>query len=66
MGLLDRLLGRSKKAAGDMLGDSTLHREGERQEHAGDAEDRARMHEEMAQEERGEAARARSEEERLS
>jgi uncharacterized protein YjbJ (UPF0337 family) len=66
MGLLDRLLGRTKKAAGDVLGDSTLHREGERQERAGDAEDRAQMHEEMAQEERGEAARARSEEERLS
>jgi uncharacterized protein YjbJ (UPF0337 family) len=62
MGLLDRLLGRTKKATGDLLGDSTLHREGEHQERAGDAEDRASMHEEMAQEARTEAAENRSQE----
>jgi uncharacterized protein YjbJ (UPF0337 family) len=66
MGLLDKLMGRSKKAAGDMLGDSTLHREGARQEQASDAEDRARMHEDLAQEERSEAAEARAEQDRLS
>ena len=60
MGLLDRLLGRSKKAAGDMLGDSTLHREGAHQEREGMAEDRATQHEEMAQEARTEAAEERT------
>jgi uncharacterized protein YjbJ (UPF0337 family) len=52
MGLLDRLLGRSKKAAGDLMNDPELRREGAHQERAGAAEDRAQMHEQMAQEER--------------
>lgn len=65
MGLLDRLLGRSKKAAGDMLGDSTLRAEGEHQERAADAEDRAQLHEDIAQEARTEAAEHRASEERL-
>ena len=63
MGLLDRLLGRTKKATGDMLGDSTLHAEGEHQERAGDAEDRARLHEDIAQDARVEAAEHRAAEE---
>ena len=62
MGLLDRLLGRTKQAAGDMPGDSTLHREGVHQEQAGDAEDRAQLHEEKAQEARTEAAEHRAQE----
>lgn len=62
MGLLDRLLGRSKQAAGDMLGDSTLKREGAHQEHAADAEDRAQLHEDIAQEARTEAAEHRAQE----
>ena len=45
MGLLDKLLGRSKKAAGDVTGDSSLRREGAAQERAGAAEDRASQHE---------------------
>lgn len=65
MGLLDRLLGRGKKAAGDMLGDSSLRREGAHQERAGDAEDQARSHEEMAQKQREEAAEHRAEADRL-
>jgi len=65
MGLLDRLLGRTKKAAGDMLGDSTLRAEGEHQERAGDAEDRAQLHEDIAQEARAEAAEHRAAEEQL-
>jgi uncharacterized protein YjbJ (UPF0337 family) len=66
MGLLDRLLGRTKQAAGDMMGDSTLRREGVHQERAGDAEDRARLHEDEAQEARTEAAGERAAEDRLS
>ena len=56
MGLLDKLLGRGKKAAGDLAGDSSLRREGAAQERAGSAEDRAAQHEEMAQESREQAA----------
>ena len=63
MGLLDKLLGRSKKAAGDVTGDSSLRREGAAQERAGAAEDRASQHEDMAQEQRDQAAEARPDQE---
>jgi uncharacterized protein YjbJ (UPF0337 family) len=56
MGLLDKLMGRGKKAAGDVLGDSSLHREGVHQEAQASADDRAGHYEEMAQNERQEAA----------
>jgi uncharacterized protein YjbJ (UPF0337 family) len=58
MGFLDKLLGRGKKAAGDVMGDSSLHREGAAQEREANAEDRAAKHEEMAQEQRQQAAEA--------
>ena len=64
MGFLDKLLGRGKKAAGDLAGDSSLRREGAAQERAGSAEDRAAQHEQMAQEQRDQAAQARAEQER--
>lgn len=60
MGLLDRLLGRGKKAAGDLTGDSTLRREGMHQEREGMAEDRAASAEMEAQEAREEAAEHRA------
>jgi uncharacterized protein YjbJ (UPF0337 family) len=60
MGLLDRLLGRSKKAAGDLIDDPQLRQEGAHQERAGAAEDRAQMHEDMAQEEREREASERA------
>src|SRR6266508_3320634 len=41
MGLLDKLLGRGKKAAGDVTGDSSMRREGAAQERQGAAEARA-------------------------
>jgi uncharacterized protein YjbJ (UPF0337 family) len=63
MGLLDRLMGRSKKAAGDLMGDSSLRREGAHQEREGAAEDRAVQHEEMAQEQRDMAAEERAQRE---
>ena len=44
MGLLDKLLGRGKKAAGDLTGDSSLRREGMHQEAQGAAEERAASH----------------------
>jgi uncharacterized protein YjbJ (UPF0337 family) len=63
MGLLDKLLGRGKKAAGDLTGDASMRREGAAQEREGAAEDRASQHESMAQEQRDQAARARAERE---
>ena len=60
MGLLDKLLGRGKKAAGDVTGDESLRREGAAQERQGAAEDRAAQHEQMAQEQRNQAAEARA------
>lgn len=56
MGFLDKLLGRSKQAAGDMAGDSSLKSEGAHQEQKGMAEDRAEAAEDVAQEERTRAA----------
>ena len=56
MSLFDRLLGRGKKAAGDVVGDASLRREGMHQEQEGNAEDRAARHEDLAQEERERAA----------
>jgi uncharacterized protein YjbJ (UPF0337 family) len=61
MGLLDRLLGRGKKAAGDMIDDPELRREGAHQEREGVAEERAETFEERAQEERERAAEHRVE-----
>ena len=61
MGFLDKLLGRGKKAAGDLMGDASIRREGAAQEREGAAADRASQHEEMAQEQREQAAEARVE-----
>ena len=63
MGFLDRLLGRGKKAAGDLAGDSSMRREGMHQEAEGRAEDRAASAEDMAQEAREAAAEHRAERE---
>jgi uncharacterized protein YjbJ (UPF0337 family) len=59
MGWLDKLLGRGKKAAGDMVGDSSLRREGMHQEQAGAAEERAESHEQAAVDARVEEAEHR-------
>ena len=61
MGWLDKLLGRGKKAAGDVSGDASMRREGMHQEQEAMAEERAQAHEEQAMEERAEAAEHRSE-----
>jgi uncharacterized protein YjbJ (UPF0337 family) len=63
MGLLDKILGRGKKAAGDVTGDSSLRREGAAQEREAAAEDRAATHDELAAEQRQQAAEARVERE---
>lgn len=56
MGLLDKLLGRGKQAAGDLTGKSSLHTEGVHQEAEGAAEDAAASHEKLAEAEREAAA----------
>jgi uncharacterized protein YjbJ (UPF0337 family) len=61
MSWLDRLLGRAKKAAGDMTGDEGMRREGQHQEAEGTAEDRAAAAERQAQEAREQAAEHRAE-----
>jgi uncharacterized protein YjbJ (UPF0337 family) len=63
MGFLDKLLGRTKKTAGSAMGDSSMQREGAAQEQASDAEGRAERHEELAQEQRDQAAQARADQE---
>ena len=63
MGLLDKILGRGKKAAGDVTGDESLRREGAAQEREGAAQDRAATHEELAAEQRQQAAEAHVERE---
>jgi uncharacterized protein YjbJ (UPF0337 family) len=57
----DKLLGRTKKAAGDVAGDSSMRREGMHQEQEGMAEERAAGAEERAQAAREEAAEHRAE-----
>jgi uncharacterized protein YjbJ (UPF0337 family) len=56
MSFLDKLFGRSKKAAGDLTGDESMQREGMHQEQEGMAKERADQAEQMAQEERQRAA----------
>jgi uncharacterized protein YjbJ (UPF0337 family) len=63
MGFLDKLLGRSKKAAGDMTGDASMRKEGMHQEQEGMAEDRATAAEDTAQEAREDAAEHHAERE---
>ena len=60
MGFLDKLLGRGKKATGDMTGDESMRREGMHQEQEGMAEDRASAAEDKAQEAREQAAEHRA------
>jgi uncharacterized protein YjbJ (UPF0337 family) len=63
MGFLDKLLGRGKKAAGDMTGDASLRNEGMHQEKEGMAEDRAAAAEDHAHDAHEEAAEHRAERE---
>jgi uncharacterized protein YjbJ (UPF0337 family) len=57
---LDKLLGRGKKAAGDVTGDESMREEGVHQEQAGMAEDRAEAAEDQAQAARDDAAKHRA------
>ena len=61
MSFWDKLMGRGKKAAGDVADDESLRSEGAHQEAEGMAEDRAASAEETAQEAREDAAEHRAE-----
>jgi uncharacterized protein YjbJ (UPF0337 family) len=63
MSFLDKLLGRSKQAAGDLKDDPEMRQEGMHQEAEGAAKDRAEQAEDMAQEARDDAAAHRAERE---
>ena len=56
MSFLDKLLGRSKKAAGDMTGNESMAQEGTHQEQEAMASERAEQAEEVAQDARESAA----------
>ena len=66
MSFLDKLLGRSKQAAGDLKDDPGMRAEGMHQEAEGAAESRAEQAEEMAQEAREDAATHRAERDDLT
>jgi uncharacterized protein YjbJ (UPF0337 family) len=65
MGFLDRLLGRGKKATGDLKGDASMRAEGTAQEAQAEAQDRASDLEDKAQEARDQAAKAQAERENM-
>jgi uncharacterized protein YjbJ (UPF0337 family) len=56
MSFLDKLFGRSKKAAGDATGDDSMKHEGMQQEAEGMATERAEQAEDVAQDAREQAA----------
>lgn len=63
MSWLDKLLGRGKKAAGDLKGDESMRQDGVAQERQAMAEERAEHHEEEAAAARDDAAEHRAERE---
>ena len=56
MSFLDKILGRGKKAAGDLTGDDSMRTDGMHQEQEGMATERAESAEDRAQAERQQAA----------
>ena len=60
MSFLDKLLGRGKKAAGDVTGDESMRKDGVHQEQEGMAEERADAAEDKAKAAREEAAEHRA------
>ena len=56
MGIIDKLTGRAKKAAGDIADDPGLRREGRQEERKGEAKDELGRAEERADAKAGEVA----------
>jgi uncharacterized protein YjbJ (UPF0337 family) len=50
MGIIDKITGRAKKAAGDLTDDTSLRRQGQREERKGETKDELdRAHERVAE-----------------
>jgi uncharacterized protein YjbJ (UPF0337 family) len=56
MGLLDKVTGRAKKAAGDLADDANLKRQGRQEERKGEAKDELARAQERADAKAGEVA----------
>ncbi|MBA2630026.1 MAG: CsbD family protein [Thermoleophilaceae bacterium] len=56
MSILDKITGRAKKAAGDLAGDSSLRREGTREEKKGEAKDKLADAQDSVEERAGEVS----------
>ena len=56
MGILDKLTGRAKQAAGDLADDPSLRREGRKEERKGEAKDELARTEEKAEDKAREVA----------
>lgn len=56
MSLIDKITGRAKKAAGDVTGDSSLRRQGSREERKGEAKDELARDQERADDKADEVA----------
>lgn len=56
MGLLDKITGKAKQAAGDLTDDPSLRRQGRKEERKGEAKDEMARHEEGADEKAAEVA----------
>jgi uncharacterized protein YjbJ (UPF0337 family) len=56
MGLLDKITGRAKKAAGDLADDPSLRREGRREEQKGEAKEELGRKEEQVEDKAAEVA----------
>lgn len=53
MGLLDKITGRTKKAAGELTGSAALRREGRKEEEKGEAKEKLARAEERVERESG-------------
>ncbi len=56
MSIIDKITGRAKKAAGDVTGDSSLRREGAREEHKGEAKDKLNQAQDRVEEKAAEVS----------
>jgi uncharacterized protein YjbJ (UPF0337 family) len=59
--IVDKVSGKTKQAAGDIIGDHSLHREGRQEERKGDVKEEAARAQDTADEKADEAARLQRE-----
>jgi len=56
MGITDKITGRAKQAVGDLTGDADTRRQGQQEEHKGDAKDELARKQEETEAKAGEVA----------